>query len=266
MRPMQPHNPPSTSDDAAGKVHARGIGTHPSGRGPYIIGAAFLLVAGLMLLAGDPPLPKPPSVFVDPEDFSDLPMRSAPQHPATILRGGYEMACNECHGLFFSPAETSPWLTQHQHIELDHGLNDRCFNCHDRFNRDMLILPGNVLIPFDESPRLCASCHGPTYRDWELGIHGRTFGSWDTTSGKQRHLACTQCHDPHAPAFGPMTLLPGPNTLRMRTPEKTAYDDEHKDDKHIPSGKRNPLKHWMKNRADQHEAAAAPPDHMEDHR
>ena len=68
---------------------------------------------------------------------------------------------------------------------------------------------------YDQVQDLCASCHGPTYRDWEKGIHGRTNGYWDTSKGEQTRLVCTQCHDPHAPAFGKLVPLPGPNTLRM---------------------------------------------------
>jgi hypothetical protein len=215
--------------------------------GGYALALGFFLLAGFML--GGPEilnLPDNRPVSVNRDDITDRPLRSAPRHPGTIVRGGYELSCNECHSLFSSPAQTPRRLTQHQHIELDHGMNDRCFNCHDRFNRDLLVVAGGATISFDQTPRLCATCHGPTYRDWELGIHGRTAGSWDAGSGLQTRLACTQCHDPHAPAFAPMTLLPGPNTIRMPKPKK--YEDDHGDEAdHGEHGKRNPLRQWKYN-------------------
>ena len=36
-----------------------------------------------------------------------------------------------------------------------------------------------------------------------------------TDAPEQRRLKCTECHDPHSPAYPRMQPLPGPNTLRM---------------------------------------------------
>ncbi len=125
---------------------------------------------------------------------------------------------------------------------LDHGLNDRCLNCHDHENRDRLRLHGTKTIGFDDVQELCAKCHGPTFRDWELGIHGRTNGYWDEASGEARKLLCTECHDPHAPAFPDIAPLPGPNTLRMGNTKPSA-DHSHEED-------RGPLARGMRAHSD----------------
>jgi hypothetical protein len=210
-----------------------------SGLAGYAIGPAFLLLAGYFALGPRMlDIPQTEAANVSREQVRSDPLRSLPRHPPAILRGGYELNCMECHRLFASPAETPlSGLLAHQDVVLDHGMNDRCLNCHDRFNRDKLVLPGGRLIQFDESPRLCATCHGTVYRDWERGMHGRTSGSWDESHPGHRRLGCTECHDPHAPAFGQMHLLPGPNTIRMTLPKD--HDDEH----HEPR-KRNPLRQW----------------------
>ena len=65
---------------------------------------------------------------------------------------------------------------------MKHGTHDRnnnCFNCHDEQNLELLQTRDGRQIKLAESPPLCGSCHGPTYRDWEGGAHGRTGGYWD---------------------------------------------------------------------------------------
>ena len=71
-------------------------------------------------------------------------------------------------------------------------------------------------VKFADSPLLCGSCHGPTYRDWEAGAHGRTSGYWDRSSGPMDRKICVNCHNPHSPQFpgpqaraGPAPAAPG---------------------------------------------------------
>ena len=132
-----------------------------------------------------------------------------------VVIGGYDHRCNECHRFFDSPPIERRTLTQHTDIELEHGLNNRCFNCHDVRNRELLVLYDGTRLSFDQVPRLCAQCHGTVYRDWQRGTHGKTLGSWDAESGRQRRLGCNDCHNPHAPAYPPFRPLPAPDTLRM---------------------------------------------------
>lgn len=41
---------------------------------------------------------------------------------------------------------------------------------------------------------MCAKCHGPRYREWQQGAHGRSNGYWDNTRGESRRLGRTECH------------------------------------------------------------------------
>jgi hypothetical protein len=67
---------------------------------------------------------------------------------------------------------------------------------------------------FSESTQLCGSCHGPTYRDWEAGAHGRTSGYWNRSLGAITRADCVSCHNPHAPPFPARRPAPGPHPLR----------------------------------------------------
>jgi predicted CXXCH cytochrome family protein len=101
-------------------------------------------------------------------------------------------------------------------LSMGHGRNNRntnCFNCHSQSKLNELVTRDGTKLTFDQAPLLCASCHGPTYRDWELGVHGRTNGYWDTTKGKAVRQDCNSCHDPHGPAIPQVIPLPGPKLV-----------------------------------------------------
>ena len=182
----------------------------------WAIGPAFLgIAAWLYFLSPRADVPRGVMNIVARDRFLPGARRQPIGEPPVILVGGFEHRCNECHRLFNSPPVERRTLLQHTAIQFNHGMNNRCFNCHDRTNREKLALPDGTLIGFDEVPRLCSQCHGTVYRDWQRGTHGKTMGSWDATSGKQHRLNCNDCHDPHSPAYKPIQPLPGPNTLRM---------------------------------------------------
>lgn len=170
---------------------------------------------------------------IDPRDIDRAATRAVLGDPPRIDIAGNAMSCQECHGIFESKPETERVLNQHQEIVLSHGMNDRCFNCHHNEDRNSLVLAGNKPLAYSESEKLCASCHGPTFRDWTKGIHGKTLGSWDPASPDHRRLRCTECHDPHRPAFQPIAPLPAPRTLRMKATSPEAKEHH---------GKRNPLR------------------------
>ena len=191
-----------------------------------LIPIAFFLLAGWFLvdpLPADPPLPSP--VRFDPALIAGGPLRSRILGTPTTDVAGLDLKCSDCHKLFQSEAATPDSLLQHTDIVMQHGMNDRCFNCHSPEERNLLELRDGTRVPFEEVQRLCAECHGTLYRDWQAGSHGRTSGSWDPASGEQRRLVCTDCHDPHAPAFPGLAPLPGPNTLRMG--ERKSQADHH---------------------------------------
>ena len=129
------------------------------------------------------------------------------------------MNCAACHapeekvelkfdteGKVFTPAA-------HANDVARHGRtigNDHCFNCHVATNLTELHTAGGKHLKLTESTLLCASCHGPSYRDWEAGVHGRRNGFWDAKLGVNERKDCTSCHDPHAPAIRTLKPLPPP--------------------------------------------------------
>lgn len=203
----------------------------------WSIGPVFLLLAlWLAFVSPRPSIPPAPAPNVSRQSFAPGAPRDPMGEPPQIDNGGYEHACSDCHRLFTSPRVEPARLMQHTSIVLNHGLNNQCFNCHDRDNRDRLTLYDGTLIGFDQVPRLCAECHGTVFRDWQLGMHGKTLGSWEASSGKQRRLACNECHDPHAPAYPPYKPLPPPNTMRMGNQSQEAGGQ--------PEEARSPLRRW----------------------
>jgi hypothetical protein len=108
---------------------------------------------------------------------------------------------------------------EHKNIVMGHGTNNRnnlCFNCHNATNLKTLQIRDGHDLSFSDSPQLCGSCHGPTYRDWDAGAHGRISGYWDRSQGKYDRLACVNCHNPHSPRIPTRVPAPGPHA--MRTP------------------------------------------------
>ena len=209
-----------------------------------------VLVAALVLALNPLPFRSPvraaheiPAWATDP-----TPVRRPAERPTYVV-AGFTYRCSECHDLLppRRAAERTP--TQHIEITLRHGINNRCLNCHHPTERDAFVDALGQVIPWDQPPRLCAKCHGTTYRDWQEGTHGRTMYSWVTDAPEQYRLRCSECHDPHAPAFGPMSPLPGPLTMRMGVPK-----DKHEggEIEHV-----DPLRKWRKSEAAHQEEGAA---------
>lgn len=115
--------------------------------------------------------------------------------------------CSECHNPKKDNFNRRVLVKDHQKIELHHGADRWCFDCHDRKNRDRLHLASGELIEFEESSRLCGQCHGQVYQDWQAGAHGQRIGYWD---GPKRYLLCINCHWPHSPRFKELEPLPPP--------------------------------------------------------
>lgn len=145
------------------------------------------------------------------------------------------LGCYTCHDSKKEPVikfETNGAVIlseMHADIVMQHGRNsrnDHCFICHDPKNLEQLRAHEGQVFKLTESSRLCGSCHGPTYRDWEAGVHGRTVGFWDRKLGEVTRSDCTSCHDPHSPAFAPMQPGPGPNSLHSKSPAPTTTKGE----------------------------------------
>jgi len=181
---------------------------------PYWGPAALLLFAVVVAVVRfpfDPPIAEP--ALVSSRATDPAPVRR-PQLQPMYQVGVFTYRCSDCHRIIPSPLETDRTLTQHREVRLSHGINTRCFNCHHRGNRDAFVDDYGNEIRWDQPQLLCAKCHGPVYRDWQNGAHGRTNGSWDPKRGVQTRLRCIECHDPHRPPFAPIAPAPAPHTLR----------------------------------------------------
>jgi hypothetical protein len=198
------------------------------------VGLAVLLVAG----SRQDGVSAPPAAVIDPESLVVGPRRTAMADPPHITIEAVPQNCNGCHQIFHSNSPADATLSYHQELRLQHGLNNRCVNCHDPQDRERLTLRDGATVSFAVTPQLCAQCHGTVYRDWERGTHGKTLGSWITNSDLQRRLSCTECHNPHAPKYDPYKPLPGPNTLRMGEQPASPASGAH--------GKQSPLQHWLR--------------------
>jgi hypothetical protein len=193
------------------------------------------------MLMPAPSIPDATTPSVDPDALVVRSRREPLADPASILVADRPQNCNACHAIFRPEPGAPPSpraraggdLDYHRDVILSHGMNDRCANCHSASDTERLALRDGTLIPFAETPLLCAQCHGTAYRDWQRGMHGRTMGSWITGSPEQRRLGCNECHDPHSPRYEPYVPLPGPNTLRMG--ETPHHDGSH-------AVERNPLR------------------------
>jgi hypothetical protein len=158
--------------------------------------------------------PVPPATAVPAWATDIATIRQPSLQPETTI-ASYTYRCGTCHKLFSPRGTSGGSVTQHREIVLKHGINDRCLNCHHPENREAFTDDTSGEIPYDQPQLLCAKCHGPVYRDWFHGVHGRTNGYWDPELGPLDRKTCTECHDPHVPPFPPMWPAPGPNTLRM---------------------------------------------------
>jgi uncharacterized CHY-type Zn-finger protein len=118
---------------------------------------------------------------------------------------------------------------EHADVVMHHGSHERnnnCFNCHNETNLELLQTRDKRELKLSDSAPLCGSCHGPTYRDWEAGVHGRTSGYWNRSSGAYDRKLCVNCHDPHSPKFPGRKPAPGPHPLR-ETPQLAPHAESH---------------------------------------
>jgi hypothetical protein len=188
------------------------------------LAAMFLVLALLFLLDlwGRPPtLPSIP--LVDPQFTVKTTVRT---NYAELIRLGEDLSdfdCYACHEqnnppkLSFDEDHNLIVPEMHSNIVMAHGRHNRnnlCYNCHEEENLELLQTRDGRELTLADSTPLCGSCHGPTYRDWEAGAHGRTSGYWDRQLGPFERKDCVACHDPHSPGFPAQTPGPGPHPLR----------------------------------------------------
>ncbi|XOF33236.1 MAG: hypothetical protein ACL93V_14700 [Candidatus Electrothrix sp. YB6] len=180
---------------------------------------------GAVLWYGDPyygtePMGDMPS-FGDQTggDFAQAVIRPRAEHLKTIKQTN--MQCSGCHYVgenMDAPKNDPRQIGNHQDIisdatNLQHGRGAIwCFDCHNAANRDTLVDRRGNEVSFNESYKVCGSCHGATYSEWRMGLHGKRTGEWKV-GGKKRWWACTECHNPHTVQehrFNPIQPEPPP--------------------------------------------------------
>lgn len=125
----------------------------------------------------------------------------------TVLPGH----CFICHSVQIPDQTVVQPAFAHATVKLEHGVNNRCYNCHHIYDRDKLAGDGESKIHFSNPEQLCARCHGIIYRDWSAGTHGLRQGKWLLAIGESaKNFTCTECHDPHAPKFNYAVVAPPP--------------------------------------------------------
>ncbi len=202
----------------------------PSGRNGaltnYWLGgltAGFLALAALFVVkAGGHPVARAVIPLVDPKFLATTPWR---QTYADLVKAKEDLSDYDCYGchdknkpppIRYDANHKIIVPQEHSDIVMGHGSHDRnnlCFNCHNEQNLLTLQVRDGREVSFDNIPPLCGSCHGPTYRDWENGAHGRTSGYWNRSLGDFQRLSCANCHNPHAPRIPTREPAPGPHQL-----------------------------------------------------
>lgn len=138
--------------------------------------------------------------------------------------------CFLCHAYWVGIPDPEVVRPQFAHgvIKLEHGANDRCYNCHLIQDRNKYTAnDGSGIMP-EIVEMVCARCHGLIYKDWQAGTHGIRRGKWDADSAFDRQtFTCTHCHDPHSPKFQFKTYTPPPVW-----PDKFVRLEEDKKDAH----------------------------------
>jgi hypothetical protein len=189
--------------------------------GQFVAGAAGAVTNLPVVLK--PPAQQPPVGLAADQHLDKTPPRAT--KGLDLVKAGWTYNCMECHKLL-----TARWhydeqrpINEHKDIKLDHGNNRFCLNCHHPKNRNAFVDYDGSEIAEADVVQLCAKCHGTTYRDWQVGVHGRQNGHWDATKGEKTKLRCIQCHDPHSPKFKDMKPLP-PLQYPVRAAHPPAVD------------------------------------------
>ena len=183
----------------------------------------LLLAATFVLRIWAHPAPRMPIPLVDPSFTSNATVRVSYAQLVSAKADLSDFDCYACHErnkpppLRFDAQHILIVPKEHSDIVMGHGSHNRnnlCFNCHDETNLEVFQTRDGRQLKFSESTQLCGSCHGPTYRDWEAGAHGRTSGYWSRELGSITRVDCVSCHNPHAPPFPARQPAPGPHPLR----------------------------------------------------
>jgi hypothetical protein len=167
-------------------------------------------------LVARPPAEQPPVGLPTDTHLDTAPPRKTVG--LDLVRNGWTYNCMECHKLTQARWHYDRPMNEHKDIQLAHGNNRFCLNCHHATNRNAFVDYDGSEIAQKDVVLLCAKCHGTTYRDWQAGVHGRQNGFWKASLGDKTKLRCIQCHDPHSPKFHAM-----PPLAPLRYPSRGAH-------------------------------------------
>jgi hypothetical protein len=182
------------------------------------------------------PISLPPIPLVDPQFTNTVTART---NLAALMRAKADLSdfdCYTCHErnkpppLRFDAEQRLIVPEEHKDIVMGHGRHNRnnlCYNCHNEANLEVFQTRDGRELKLTESSPLCGSCHGPTYRDWESGAHGRISGYWDRKLGAFERQDCVACHNPHSPKFPSRPPAPGPHPLRPKPQPSVVAERRH---------------------------------------
>ncbi len=204
----------------------------------FALATAFVvLVVAFLRHQGAPSPATKPLALVDPVLLTPTTIRTSYLQLIRMKADLSDFDCYGCHEkgkpptLRFDTNHNIVVPQEHSDVVMAHGRhgrNNNCFNCHDEQNLVLLQTRDGREVKLEESPPLCGSCHGPTYRDWEGGAHGRSGGYWKTNdTGELRRQICVDCHNPHSPKIPKRVPFPGPHPLRPATPVVAHVQTEH---------------------------------------
>lgn len=202
----------------------------------------LLLIAGFAIMAAGfwaGPSARPTPRLIPLVDTNVLDTATARRSFADLIAANEDLSdfdCYACHEKDKPPPlryDTNQNLIipkEHSNLVMHHGSHERnnnCFNCHDELNLELLQTRDKRELKLSDSTPLCGSCHGPTYRDWEAGVHGRTSGYWNRSLGEMDRKNCVNCHNPHSPKFPGRKPAPGPHPLRGGGPAVALAEPKH---------------------------------------
>ncbi len=169
-----------------------------------IVLALFFISTGLSKLDATPSVASLDPAWYTPETARGEYRKSA------VMVGN----CFICHALWVKvppdPTVRTPMFA-HAAIKLNHGANDRCYNCHLIYDRNMFTDADGRAIMVQTPEKACVMCHGLIYKDWQNGTHGLRRGKWQVEKTFDREtFTCTECHDPHSPKFKFTDFAPAP--------------------------------------------------------
>ena len=211
-----------------------------SGRTAAVLRGLVLLFAGLaaafLLNLWARPAPLAPLPLVDRAFLDPATVRRSYANLVSAKEDLSDFDCYACHEKGKAPVlrydAKQNLIVPQEHSDIvmghgQHGRNNNCFNCHNESNLAQLQTRDGRQLTFADSTPVCGSCHGPTYRDWEAGAHGRTSGYWNRALGPITRQNCVNCHNPHSPRFPPRQPAPGPHPLRAPVAVPAATADDH---------------------------------------